>query len=147
MRWLPSVLALTCFGVPGSRLLADEVDATTATIQSRLASAEYCATQTADGTLDVILHVYTAEQHRIYVDMRNKYLDERRARAESHELLRRRSTPRRWVLTSRLCRVVSVGQDYIEVEEIIDPEGTTLIPFSRLARIIFVKPIEDESSE
>jgi hypothetical protein len=174
MRLLPSVLALTCCSASGSWLLADGVDPTTATIRSRLASARYCATQRADGTLDVILHVYTAEQHQVYAESKNKYRDEREARAEARELLRKRmqeiqdsartsdeqqaqlrellsdqgSTLPRWLLRSTLCRVVSVGQDFIEVEEIDDPDGTTLIPFSKLGKVVFLKSIEaDESGQ
>ena len=182
MRLLPTLLAFACCSVSRSWLFADGVDKTMPTIRSRLASARYCATQRADGTLDVILRVYTAEQHQLYADSKSKYWNEREARAESRELLRKRmqeiqesastsdevqarlqelrsdqdqdqdqdqgSTLPRWLLRSTLCRVVSVGQDFIEVEEINDPDGTTLIPFSKLGKVVFLKSIEaDESGQ
>lgn len=49
-----------------------------------------------------------------------------------------------YLVRSRLCRVVGIGQDYIELEQSENADGTILIPFSKLAKVVFPRAEEPD---
>ena len=117
----------------------------------------------------VILHANTPKQYEDNVTLVKKYHAERDAYNKEQELLekrwreikaqeplnsevrrefelvlqdRRRQYPRLRPYYLKDCeffRVVGVGQDFIEVEETDNPDGTMLIPLSKLAKVVFPK--------
>ncbi len=123
----------------------------------------------------VIMHAYTPAQHEQNVELIRKYRAERvaynddmrllmkrheelqnlvpRDRQELKQILetieaKRRQSPRLrpyFLKSSQLFHVVAVGKDFIEVEEIDDPNRTMLVPLSKLAKVVF--PQAEQKSE
>ena len=123
----------------------------------------------------VIIHAYTPAQHERSVALVKKYRAERDAYNNDMRLLQNRlkevqdqdpNDHEEWqqiqetieakrmrfprlrpyyLKASKFYRVVAVGQDFIEVEEIDNPEGTMLVPLSKLAKVVF--PRAEQTSE
>jgi hypothetical protein len=142
------------------------------TFASRLSGVEHVGLQLDEKSADYHLYVYSAQRQQQNVAELKEFLakvkdysewqvDQRarfeaaRERGASSEELREIEADRRGSPLIRpsifyrqvsLRHVVSLGEDYIELESALNPSNTTLIPLRKLGMITFVKdaPAEDD---